>query len=129
MIVVLFYAILNLIFLLAQLWRFNSKGKLENKLRRWSVAYDTNLTSIIPKNSTEGYIEVLEEGEVFTLNSISKRVRLETKISPITASQTWKLGQKQEKGWRTIQHSQTGLYLTSNYVKPAAFLTVASKGM
>ena len=121
--------IYTLNFFPAQLWRFNSDGHLENKLRRWSVAYDTSLTSIIPKNSTEGFIEVLEEGKVFTLNSISKRVSLETKITPTTANQTWKLGPQQEKGWHTIQHSQSSLYLTSNYFRPAAFLTVENKGM
>jgi len=112
----------------AQLWRLTPEGFLENKLRRWNNKYSRRLTSFVPRNSSEVYIEIEEVNKVFTLKNIfTKKVGLETKKSPMDASQIWKLSKPDGKGWRTIQNSESGLYLTSKYFKPFAVLTVESK--
>ena len=95
---------------LAQLWRFNAEGKLENKLRRWKY-YDKN-TTFDPNDSKEGFIEIHNLGKVlFLKDEATKEVGFEERNASLLASQTWKLGKKQKDGWRTIIHNN-GYFLT-----------------
>ena len=106
------------------MWRFTHEGHLENRLRRWK--YSAEQSKIDPKDSDEGYIEVLDINKVLTLEN--GKIEFEKKETPINAKQKWKLGQRDQKGWRTIQHSETGKYLTTRYKKPSSFLTVEDLG-
>ena len=57
-------------------------------------------------------IEINEHGKVlFLKNEVTKEVGLEERNTSLHARQTWKLGEEQENGWRTIAH-YNGLYLT-----------------
>ena len=97
-------------------------------MRRWHGTYSGSMTSMYPKNSTEGYIEIQDINKVLTLNIQTRLVGFETQNETINANQKWKLGPKMEKGWQTIQHVQTNLYLTTNYKDKSSFLTVKEKG-
>ena len=106
------------------------EGNLENKLRRWHTSHSSSISTIVPRNSSEGYIEIKDENKVITLkNNFTGKVGLEPKQTPLPTTQIWKLGKEDGKGWRTIQHSETGLYLTTKYENKVASLVVNDKGM
>ena len=67
---------------------------------------------------------------MFTLDTNTNEVEYENKDSNNIANQIWKLGKKDIKGWMTIQHSSTDLYLTTKYdlVGKGTTLTVENKG-
>ena len=110
-------------FISAQLWRLTSKGHLENKLRDWNYI-EPNLTEIDPD---EGVIEVQNIGKVLTMNNKTKVVEYEVKKTPVPTSQKWTLGSPDGHRWQTIQHADTGLYLTARYKVPIPILTVESE--
>ena len=85
-------------------------------------------SSIIPKDSLEGIIEVFDISKVLTLNEITRKVTLQPKIVPKAENQTWTVGPEQKDGWRIIQHSTNEMLLTSAYASKAAFLKVEPKG-
>ena len=119
-----------LLILLAQLWRFNDYGQLENKLRRWK--YEDRNVSIDPKDANEGFIQLHENGKVLTLKNIyTKEVGFEEKYISVIESQTWKLGPIDKSGWRTILNPNSGFYLTSTLEggRSISNPTVATKGM
>ena len=86
-------------------------------------------STMIPMESLEGNIEVFDINKVLTLNEITKKVTLETKIVPRADNQTWTLGTELKDGWRMIQHSKNNMFLTSAFASKAAFLKVETKGM
>ena len=109
---------------LAQLWRFNEKNNLENKLRTWT--YSTSESSFLSKDDKNGHILVHEIDQVLTLkNEFTGEIGYENKS---IASQNWILGQKDKYGWRTIKHSKTGLFLTARLANKFAKLKAELKG-
>ena len=98
-------------------------------MRRWHGSHSSSISTIVPSNSSEGYIEIKDENKVLTLeNNFTRKVELQPRKTPLPTTQIWKLGKEDAKGWRTIQHPETGLYLTTKYEKPVAFLTIENKG-
>ena len=78
----------------------------------------------------EGYIEIQDANEVLALkNGTENKVGFKTKKLPLTENQKWRLTEPDKEGWRNIIHVSTGLYLTTEYRKPATYLTIESKGM
>ena len=62
------------------------------------------------------------------INEDTREVEFENKATPSTASQNWTLGQKDKNGWRTIVHTETGLYLTTKLQNKYAVLRVEEEG-
>ena len=111
----------------AQLWQFDNDGHLRNKLRTWSLRYSSSSISI-PKNSSEGYIEIEEINKVFTLDNKTNVVNFDVKDANNIVNQKWTLGRKDKKGWMNIKHSSTGLYLTTGYTGYGTVITVEDLG-
>ena len=110
---------------LAQLWRFNEEGQLENKLRKWR--YSESYASFNPNGTYEGFIKIHDVDKVLTLKSgITKEVVYEDHDSKL--SQMWRLGQEKENGWRNIIHNSSGLYLTSRRINKVSLLVAEPKG-
>ena len=96
----------------AQLWKFNKKGILENKMRpNWHYVYDSKPAEISPKDSTEGFIQIQNSSMVLTFKN--NVIGFDKKETPLNSSQKWKLGRKDQYGWHTIQHSDSKKYLTT----------------
>ena len=76
----------------------------------------------------DGVIEVHEEGKVISINEKTDKVEYEIKESPLATRQKWTLGSKDYLGWQTIQHVETGFYLTARYRHPGPILTAEKKG-
>ena len=108
------------------MWKFTDEGHLENKLRSWS--YSGTVTEIVPKDSSEGYIEIKEINKVITLDPQKNVISFENMDINDIENQKWKLGSKDSEGWRTIQHSSSGLYLTTSYIGKGTSMTVENKG-
>ena len=68
----------------------------------------------------------MDTNKVLTLDN--GNIGFETKETPINAKQKWTWGAKDDKGWRTIQHSESGKYLTTRYKKPSSLLTLEDLG-
>ena len=112
--------------ILAQLWRFDDDGHLKNKLRDWS--HSESISQIVPKNLSEGYIEIKRINKFFTLDPKRKVVSFQNKDVSDNVNQKWKFGEEDSEGWRTIEHSNSGLYLTTRYKNKGTSMTVENKG-
>ena len=77
---------------------------------------------------SDGVIEVHDKGKVLSFNKTTNEVEYVIKKIPVSASQKWTLGPQDGLGWQTIQHVESGLYLTARYKHPNRKLTVENKG-
>ena len=113
---------------LAQLWRFNAEGHLENKLQGWR--YSDSKAAIDPKGAQEGFIEIEDIDKVLSLiDEITMEVGYEIKNVSQTANQMWNLTKEQKDGWRNIIHSKGGLYLTARPRNIGSVLRLENKGI
>ena len=77
---------------------------------------------------SDGVIEVHDKGKVLSFNKTTIKVQYEIRKTPVATSQKWTLGPQDSLGWQTIQHVESGLYLTARYVHPSPRLTAEHKG-
>ena len=113
-----------IVILLAQLWKINENGKLENKLRKW--LYNDKITTI-PELGEEGKIEIKDINKVFAVANQSHEVEFKPSSQLIGKKHMWKVSRPNIEGWSKIVNIDTDLFLTAKQVGKLKALQVENE--